>query len=249
MAGGGGIGGIVNTVVNPISALFGGGQNSGGGASSNTAGIMPTRPEFNSLVDPATGLMKSQYINPYGSDITPDKTALNALQANSLSTAPSSWANAQNAQADLQNQGLKNSTQNQNASANAQAQSSLASKFGLSPAAQARLASQNMKAGQAGLQNVGFQGAQAKAAIGAQDATNKQNQLMAIPGMQNADAASQLANRQASLTQQNLNTGNAINQVTLKNAADLNTYNQQMAVYGANKNSDAMRNQGSSGKK
>lgn len=226
--------------------LFGGGP---AGSASYTAGPMPTRPEFNSLIDPKTGLMKSQYINEYGSDINPNTQGLEEIRKRALAQGPSQWAQLATKQQGLEEQGLKNATQAQGASAEAQARSAMASKFGLSPAAQGRLATQNMRAQMGNLQNVGFQGAQARGNIGLQDEQMKNQFLNQLPGQENALAGVQMQNRQNKLGQENFNTGNAITQVGLKNAADLNTYNQQMQVYGANKNADAMRNSSTGGKK
>lgn len=209
----------------------------------------PTAPTYQFWQNPDTGVLQDQFQQKYGSDITPDTTAINKLQENALSTGPSSWAQAQSAAQKLQTKGLFDQAQQQGASANASAQNSLASKFGLSKAAQERLAVQNQRNTQGALQNVGFQGAQAQAAIGAQDAANKQNMLSNLPGQQNSLAQLQLANRQASLGQGNINIANSLNQNALQNASKLENYKQQMAAWGADKNADSMQAQSGGGKK
>lgn len=249
------MGGVVGGVLKPVGQIVNGvtgglfGEQGGGGGGYNSAGPKPIRPEFNSLIDPATGLMKKQYINEYGADINPNTQGLEEIRKRALQQGPSSWANLATAQQRLEEKGLKNATQAQGASAEAQARSAMASKFGLSPAAQARLATQNMRSQMSGLQGVGAQGAQARGAIGLQDESMKNQFLQSLPGAENQLAGVQLQNRSQKLGQQNWNTGNAVGQVGLKNAADLSAYQAQLAEYGANRNSDAMRNQSSGGKK
>lgn len=198
----------------------------------------PERPEFSSLNDPTTGLLKSQYQNQYA----PDTKGLEAYRNRALGQGPSAWANLATQQQGLEESGQKNQYQQQGASAAAGARSALASKYGLSPGAAARLATQNMRSQQAGLQNIGFQGAQARGNIGLQDEQMKNQFLSHLPELENSYA-------QANLNQQNINTGGAIAQNTLKNVADLNAYNKQMEVYGAGLNAAAYRNAGGGGKK
>lgn len=221
----------------PLALISGTGGGGNGGYQSQYF-AQPDRPDWSSNLDPGTGLLK----NSLQSQFNPDSSGMNAYKDFALGTGPSPWASAQLQNQGLQEQGLKNSTQNQNASANAQAESSLASKYGLSQGARERLATQSQRNNMMGLQNVGFQGAQARAGIGAQDAQNRQGFLANLPGLQNQQAGMQTANQQ-------YNIGNAINETNAKRANDLNTYNQQMQAWAANKSGDAMRQSGSGGKK
>lgn len=221
----------------PLALLSGTGGGGNGGYQAQYF-AQPERPDWASNLDPSTGLLKTSL----QSQFNPDMSGMNAYKDMALGTGASPWAQAQLQNQALQEQGLKNSVGQQGASAEAGARSQLASKFGLSPAASERLATQNQRNQMTNLQNVGFQGAQARGQIGSQDAQNRQQFLAGLPGQQMALAGAQTQNQQ-------YNIGNAVNETNAKRANDLNTYNQQMQAWAANKSGDAMRQSGSGGKK
>lgn len=207
----------------------------------------PIRPEFQSLLDPATGLLQSQYQASWGSDIAPDTRAIEAIRARALSTGPSAWQNLALQNQALEEQGLKNTAQQQGASAAAQARSALASKYGLSPAAAERLATQNQRAQMNALQNVAFQGAKARSDIGLQDEQMRNQLLQALPGQENQLAQIALQNRAANVGVNEWNIQNALAEKRAKDQADLNAYHEQMSAWAANKQAEAMRNAGGGG--
>lgn len=243
-----GIGNVVSGVGKGIGGILGANQGGGGGGS----GIymaQPTRPDWASNLDPNTGLLKSNLTTQWGPDVTSDQRGIDAYRDMALGTGASPWAQAQLASQKLDEQGLSQAAQQQNASAGAQARSGLASKYGLSSGANTSLAKQQMKNNAMALQNVGFQGAQARAGIGAQDAANRQGFLQGLPGQDLAQANLAMQNKTGNLANQQYNINNAVNETNAKRAADLNAYNQQMAAYGSNQNANAMQAQGSGGKK
>ncbi len=241
------VGSVAGGLAGGMPGMFGGGG--GGPGSYGTYMPMPERPDWGSNLDDKTGLLKSNLTTQWGPDVTSDQRGMDAYRNMALGTGPSPWASAQLDKQKLDEQGLNQSAQEQNASAGAQARSGLASKYGLSSGANASLAKQQMRDQAKALQNVGFQGAQARAGIGAQDATNRQGFLQGLPGQDLAQANLAMQNKTGNLQQQQYNIGNALNETTQKRAADLNAYNQQMSVYGANKNANAMQAQGNGGKK
>jgi hypothetical protein len=142
----------------------------------------------------------------------------------------------------LEEQGAKNALQQQTASQEAAARSGLASHAGLGAGAATSLAKANMRNQMTGLQGVGAQGALARANIGVQDEATKNQFLQQLPGQENQLAASTLSSQQNNVQQ-------AMNENNAKRMADLNRYNKEMEVYGANKNANAMQSQSSGGKK
>lgn len=209
----------------------------------------PVRPEWESLLDPKTGLLKSQYQMQYGPDITANSQALDALRSQTLSQGPSAWAQLANQQQGLQEAGQRSGAAQQAASSAAQARSGMASKYGLSQGANQSLARQNMRDQMNSMQNIAAQGAQQRGQIGLQDAAQKQQALMQLPGMEVQATAPQFQNRALSLNTQQFNVGGAANEVNQKRQADLSSYNDQMKAWAAQQQADAIRNSGSGGKK
>lgn len=257
---GGSVGGIINKGISGAASVFGGlplalaqGMNGGGGPSQqdliNSGQIQPNRPTYDSLRDPTTGLMKNQYQVNWGDNVSADQRGMDAYRNMALGSGPTPWASAALNAQKLDEQNLRDSTQQQGASAQAGARSALASKYGLSPAAQERLAIQGQRAQMSGLQNVGMQGAQARAQIGMQDANTRNQFLQGLPGQDLAQANLAMANKQGNLGLQQWNIQNAFNDKLTNDAANMNTYNEQMKAWAANKQGDAMANSGSGGKK
>ncbi len=176
------------------------------------------------------------------SKFNPDMQGMEAYRARALGTGPSAWAQQALGKQGLEEQGLKNSAQAQGASAQSQARSSLASKYGLSPAAQQRLALQGQRDQMGSLQNVGFQGAKTRADIGVQDEATKNQFLQNLPGQELNLANANTANQQ-------FNIGQAVNQNNAQNLFNINKYNENMKAWAAGKTADAQGNSGGGGKK
>lgn len=198
----------------------------------------PIRPGFETYINPNTGFIHGNY----EADFNPDTQALNEIQKRALSTGPSAWQTQALAQQGLEEQGQRQNLQQQGASSEAGARAALASKYGLSPAAQQRLALQNQKSQMSGLQNIGFQGSQARGNIGLQDEQMKNQFLNELPGMQNQLAQGQTAAREYNVT-------NTLNEKNLQNAANLSAYGDQMRAWASGKQADAQANAGGGGKK
>jgi len=193
------------------------------------------------------GNIKPQYQLSWGQDVNPNTQAIEELRKRALATGPSAWSQLATQQQGLEEQGLKNATQRQASAAQAQARSSLASKYGLSSAAQERLAKSGMREQMAGLQNVGFQGAQARGNIGLQDEQMRQQMLTSLPGMENQLAQIGLQNKQGNLASQQFNIQNSINENNAKRLFDTNQYNEGMKAWAAKAQGDAMAGGGGGG--
>lgn len=209
---------------------------------------MPKMPELESLLDPSTGLLKDQYQMKWAGDINPDMRGIEAFRDRALSTGPSSWATAALDKQKLEEQSLRDSTQQQGASAAAQARSGMASRYGLSPAAAERLAKSQMRNQMMGMQNVAMSGAKARADIGLQDEQMKNQFLQALPGQENALADIAFKNRQGQMGVDSTNIQGAIAQKSAADQAAMTKYQEQMKAYAANQNAQAMRESGSGGK-
>lgn len=252
MGGGGGIGGVLQSVGN-VATLgmipgMNGGSSGGGGGGGGIYMPMPTNPGYNSEIDPATGQMKAGLQSTW-QGVTPDQSGLTAYQNMATGTGPTAQAQAQLAQQQLNNQQQQSSAQAAGAGSLASAQDQLASKYGLSSGAQQNLATQNMRNTQNALQGVGAQNATAINTIGANDAATRNQFLQGLPAAQNANTSLQMQNQQNNTANQQYNATNAINQNTGQNAYNLQNYMTQMSNWGNNQNANSMQNQGSGGKK
>lgn len=209
----------------------------------------PIRPDWESQLDPNTGLLKSQYQTQYGPDITADMRGLEAFRNRALQTGPSAWAGLAKDQQGLEEASLRSRLGTQAGSAAAQARSSLASKQGLSKGASERLAGQSMRDQMMGMQGIAAEGARARGAIGLQDEQMRQQALGQLPGMEIAATQPQFSNRQMNLQNQQWNIQNALNEQTQKRANDANVYNQKMQTWAGQQQANAMRDSGGGGKK
>lgn len=249
-SGGSGIGSTVGAVFGGIPGMIIGnklGPQSGGQSQVGGYEVAPSDPTFTSDLNP-DGSLKSQYSANWN-NVTADPSGLNAYTQMALGTGPTAQAQAQLVQQGLAQQQQMQGVQQQGDAQNAAAQNSLAQKYGLSSGSQASLAKANMRNQMTGQQNVGAQGAQARALIGANDAANRNQFLQGLPGQENAAAQTQMQNEGMGLQAQEANNTNALAGLNAQNQNNQLVYQQQMAAYGANKNADSMANQGSGGKK
>lgn len=198
----------------------------------------PAKKEYQSLLDPTTGLMKDQY--QIKGDIRSD--ALDKYKQNTLSDGPSSWAKLATDQQGLEESGLRNKLGEQQGSALANARSSLAMRGGLSGGAAERLAKSGARDQMMGMQNLSAQGAMARGNIGMQDAQQK---AQALPQLANMDMQTQLANKKIG----EFNINNALTENKMTNMAGQASYDEQMKAWAATKQADAMRNSGGGGGK
>lgn len=170
----------------------------------------PIMPEFQTIADPSTGLLKSQY--QLQNNLNTD--ALNQLQSEAMRPAGqmSKWGQMALAQAQDQNAA-------QAAGQTAQARNNLAMSGGLRTGARERLAgmgaNSQLMGNQAALRNVQTQ-----------DEQNRMNLLQQMPAMQQQAA-------QYGSDIQNKNIGNTLNELLQSRLATQNQYNEAMKGWAA----------------
>jgi hypothetical protein len=174
----------------------------------------PLQPGFVSIGDDKTGLLK----DPYNLRSTLNSDALNQLRDQTLSQGPSKWSMLQQ---QIQGDDL---AQNQ-ASQVQQAQNGLATQGGLRSGAGERLASQGMRQGMIGRQ-------QMQSNLANQDEQNRQTNLRALPGMEQANAG-----YNDNISKYNIE--GAKNEIFQRRAYDVNNYNESMKGWAAAKTAQA----------
>lgn len=176
----------------------------------------PVRPEFTSIGDPKTGLLRPEY----QLKDTLDRRGYDAMMGEALRPAgqQSKWAQM------AQSQQLGQLAQQQ-AGQQAQAQNQLAMGGGLRSGARERLAAQGMQGGLAARQ-------QTTGKINMQDEENRQKWLQMAP---------QAALQQASFDQgtQKYNLGMTMAELAQKRAYDAGVYGEAMKGWGAEKTANA----------
>lgn len=255
-----GIGAVGGTLlapgIGPLGTALGGmagkaigGANGQGEGPGRDFGPPPTMPGFESEVDPTTGLLKSQYVLGSAENRIPDAAGMEAFKQKALQQGPSSWANQAVAKQGLEEKSARQNLSEQGAAQNAMARSNLAMRGGLSGGAAERLAMGQERAGMAGAQNIGAQGALARANIGLQDEQTKNQFLQALPGAENARAGVGFQQNEQNRFNQMYNTEQAMKEKQNQRNYDLGKYQEQMKGYAANQAGEAMRGAGGGGKK
>jgi hypothetical protein len=202
-------------------------------------------PERESLLDPATGLLKAAY-QYKGQTIDPNNLeGYSAIKGDALRTGPSKWLTLaeQKQQAE---QAQANDAANSNAmSGNAQARSTLAMRGGLSAGARERLGSQMQKDIVGARQQVAGQGILQRAQLNLQDEQMRR------------DSLNNFASAEGKLSTYNNDIGNQGSQFNIlqalgeKSKGDddaMNKWKIQMEKWAANKQADATANSGGGGK-
>lgn len=185
-------------------------------------GAAPTLPGFSPIYNPGTESQGALMQNALANDPTQYNTQpLQQLQSNAESPTASPWAQLQSQLARTQTGQSMSNAANQTAGSTAQAEGNLAMSGGLSSGANERAQETGQQASIGAQQGALNAGNQQQLQIGAQDAANKQQEQVALPGMEaqaystslqpiqmqgqaNAqDLAAQMANQQA-LNQYNM---------------------------------------------
>lgn len=214
-------------------------------------GPRPVMPEFQSLRDPSTGLLANDnYRLNWGDDIMADQRAIEQLRSQALAApGESAWEKMA-----LQKQGLQEAQARTDAGTNAaaaaaQARSTLASRRGLSSGAGERLAASSLKDAILSRQNVGAQGAQARADIGLQAEQMRRSDLNNLTGQELAYLQPQFQNRQGDLATQQFNIGEALRDKYAEDRAKQVEYQEQMKAWAAINQANAIAASGGGGKK
>lgn len=256
MGGGGGLGGIVNAVVNPVGtavAQLTGNKNLGnlaGGMNTVSAGLINkytgNQPQRPGAVpgSVSTQVMAGQDYDSLGRPILRDfdtqlgsngmlkdqymmKNNLNTQGLQQIRNEALRDPGTQSRWAEIAKADAANTAAAQNAGQMAQARSGLAMQGGLRSGARERLAQQGQLAGLQAKQNANMQ-------VNMQDEQNRQKWLAMLPSQE-------LGAAQFGSTIENQNIGRSLNELQQGRDFDKYRYGQAMTAWGADKSSQAMR--------
>lgn len=206
----------------------------------------PIRPEYQSLLDPTTGLMKDQYQLKVEA-LDPTKwEGYQKYKTQALSDGPSTWA-----QMMLQKQGLEEAQRKSGAAAQAMsgmasARSALGMRGGLSRGARERIALQGSRNLLAGRQNVAREGSLERFGINTQD---QQNRLGMLSNLMGSETDLGKYNKTLEGKQSEFNILRALEEKRAKDTQDLTVYQEQMKKWAAGKQADATAQSGGGGGK
>lgn len=204
----------------------------------------PIRPEYQSLLDPKTGLMKDPY-QLKTEQLDPTKwEGYQKYKKDALTDGPSTWA-----QLMLQKQGLEESQAKQSAATQAmagmaQARGALGMRGGLSSGARERIALQGQRNLLQGRQQVGMQGSVNRLGIGVQDQTNRTNMLGNV--MTSEVDLGKYNNTLANKSQE-FNLMRALEEKRAGDSQTMEVYNEQMKKWAAERQAQATEKSGGGG--
>jgi len=167
---------------------------------------------------------------------------LQELQQNAENPNASPWAQLQSQLARSNTAQAGSQAANQTAASTAQAQGNLALSGGLSSGANERTQEAGEQAGIGAQQNVANAGNQQQMQIGIQDAANKQQEQMALPGMETQayEAGLQPIQMMGQADAQDIAHQMAGTQAL--NQFNMGAYGNQASMYGANQTANAQEN-------
>lgn len=198
----------------------------------------PIMPGFNDVYNPNTMSQLPQLQSMLGSN-TYNEKPLQDLETNANSTSPSAWAQL----AQTQNQNQRGSALNDSAQAGAaqtaQAEGNLALTGGLSSGARERVAESGVQGGIAANQGIESAAGSNSLNIGMQDANQKQQEQMALPGMENSAYAAKMMPLQMEQQALSQDTNNEMAQNQALNAFNMGAFQTQGQMYGANQTANA----------
>lgn len=209
----------------------------------------PIRPDFESQLDPATGLLQNKYQLTARPDVQVDQRAIDAIRNRGLAQGPSDWAKASLDKQALEQSGALDQARQQSAGAQAQTLANLMMRGGLSGGSRERLAGRGARDQMLAAQGVYRQGQLDRANIGVQDEQFKNQALKDTAGFdfQNANVAAQ--NRQYQTDVQGKNLSAALSEIQNKRAYDSEGYQERMKSWAAEQQSKAMAGASGGGKK
>lgn len=206
----------------------------------------PIAPEYDSMIDPATGKLKDQFQLQL-ERIDPDKlVGYNMIKELATRKGPSDWANAANQQAELSKQDAIDSGVAQQAGANAQALGQLGMRGGYSGGARERLAMQGQRDIFGGKQAAFRQKGNSLLEIMKQDEDAKRAALNTF-----ASAEGNLVkyNTDTGNRESEYNIGNVLKDFGDKNNWQMDKYKEALDKWAANKQAEATARSGGGGGK
>lgn len=205
----------------------------------------PMRPEYNSLIDPATGLLKKEYTMQVGT-LDPSKLeGYQALKGEALRTGPSKWAQLQAQLQNTQRSADMDRAAGQAMSGAATARSGLAMRGGLSSGARERIAlgaSRNLIDARQGV------GRQATVNALNLASTDEQNRLGTLKGFNESEMGLSKYNTDLGNKEKEFNITRALDERARAEADKLEKYKAELSKWGAGQQATATANSGGGGK-
>lgn len=203
----------------------------------------PKAPEYISAYDPLT-MALAPGMKQRLDALKMDTRGLDAFRDMALRRGPSAWANQMTSKQYLEEADARERAKREARSSRAQAESDLAMRGGLSGGARERLAGGAMRDLLSMSQDTTRQGILNRMQIGVNDQTNKIQQLSQLPGMENIVYDNAVKKEGMYDTALQGDNAAATAEANRKNAYEQNNYQQQMQMYGANKQAKAIENSG-----
>lgn len=205
----------------------------------------PTTPGFSSLYNPSMAL--APQMTKALSGVSYNQQPLQQIEQNAESKSPSPWANLESQQARAQTALSGSKAADQTAGSTAQAEGNLAMSGGLSSGAGERAQEAGQQAGIASQQGVQAGGNKNLLDIGISDAANKQQQLMALPGMETQSYEAQLQPIQMEGQAQAQDVAHDMANNQAFNQYQMGLYGNQAGMYGAQQTAMGQENAGGGG--
>jgi hypothetical protein len=205
----------------------------------------PIRPDWQSLIDPATGQLQSRYVLNVDKYDPMSSLGYKKFQQEALRTGPSEWANLMLQKQQLEEQNLRSQAARQSQAAMNQGFGQLAMRGGLSTGSRNRLAASGMRDLLAARQQATRQGLDQRLGIGTTDEEKRQQQLLQLT---NADVDIGKYNTTLGAKQSEFNLQNLLKEEEGKRSFTMGTYQEQMKKWAADKQAQATANSGGGGK-
>lgn len=204
----------------------------------------PKRPDFASIVDPATGQLKSNYqIMPFAqeelSKINLNTDGLQQIRDMTKAPGQSAWAKLMNQSQGLEEAGQRDVAQKTGSQAAATAFDTLAMRGGVSGGERERIAYGANNDTANALQGVSRQGQMDRAKIATQDETNRLDLLKGLPGMETQALDPQFKKATLLGNAKTIDLGNLVNDTRDKNQYELGSYTEDAKNWAANKQAEA----------
>jgi hypothetical protein len=206
----------------------------------------PVRPDYESWLDPETGMMRKQYqMNPELLDPT-KLEGFQALKKRVLTEGPSAWANMMIEKQKLEEAQQKDAAARQVQSSAAQARQQLAMRGGMASGARERLAMGGARDLMLQRQGIASQGQQARMGVMTEDEAQR---LKLLPGFAEGEAKFAEYNTGLKNKASEWNIVRALEEKRAKDAQDLAVYQEQIKKWASEREAEATRNSGGGGGK
>lgn len=206
----------------------------------------PMRPEYESLLDPTTGLMKDIYkYNPKQLDPT-TLEGYQAVKKRVMTEGPSAWATQMLEKQKFEEAQQKDAAARQAMSSAAQARGQLAMRGGMSSGARERLAQGGGRDLLMARQGAASEGIKGRLGINIEDEAQR---MKLLPEFANAESKIAESNLALGNKAQEWNILRSLEEKRAKDAQELAVYQEQIKKWGSEREAEATKNSGGGGGK